>query len=608
MRGTRISVFLKTGLFWLVYFILIRVFFLIYNYYLTIQLGFTEAVRTFFNGFKLDLSLTGYILFFMAILIAATLAFKGKWLHYILKIYTLIFVVLFSILAFVDMELYKNWGFRIDSTVLFYLKSPKESLASTQLWLIILLLTYTGAFIWLSIKVYTKYIAQTIQTLKQSKWYYFPVWLLIAGLMIIPIRGGLGIAPINVGAVFFSNDQYANHAAINAPWNFGKSLTELNEVKVPHYYDDSVVQKSMAELFCRKSNKKQQLIKQTKPNVLVIILESFTGKVIGSLGGNADATPNFNRLTHEGIFFNHLYATGDRSDKGIVGVLSGYPAQPTSSIIKYTSKTEKLPQLSKLLKADGYHTAFYYGGEINFANMNSYFVSGAYQNLVTMSNFSSNEITTKWGVHDALVFNRILNDMATQNQPFFNAMFTLSSHDPFDVPHTSQFKGLDWDNRYLNSIHYSDSCLGHFIAEAKKTDWWQNTWVILVADHGSKYMNIRYSSPERFNIPMLWLGGVLQKTDTLISATCSQSDIPLMICNQLGKDFSGFNFSKDVLMGSQHFAYYAFNNGFGFITDTTQLVWDIDGNNFIMNDCTTDKSELLGKSFLQSVLNDFTNK
>lgn len=608
MLWLRIRMLLKIALFWLVFFILSRVFFLIYNFYLTIQLGFRETIQSFIHGFKLDLSLTGYLLFFLTLIMALNFFLSGKWLLRIIKGYQVIFIVLFAIITFIDVELYKNWGFHIDSTILFYLKTPKESLASTPVWLIILLLIYTGAFIWTSIKAFHKYFDAEIMALKPVKWYFTPLFLIFAGLLIIPIRGGLGIAPINVGAVFFSEDQFANHAAVNVPWNFGKSLTEMNKVKVPDFYTRDFVKAEMDSLLAPSQEKETYLLNTDKPNILIIILESFTGKVIGPLGGNPDATPNFTELTHQGIFFNQMYATGDRSDKGIVAILSGYPAQPTSSIIKYTSKTEKLPQLSKLMKANGYKTGFYYGGEINFANMNSYFVSGGYEKLVTMHDFPNSDITTKWGAHDQVVFNRLLIDLNQIQEPFFHAMFTLSSHDPFDVPHKSQFSGIDWDNRYLNSIHYSDSCLGDFIRKAQQSDWWKNTWVILIADHGAKYQNVRYSSPEKFHIPMLWLGGALAKHDTVITEICSQTDIPLMIQNQINHPGEQFTFSKDVLFGGNEFAYYAFNNGFGFVNPTETFVWDGDLNNFIGTDSVPESIEKQGKSFLQAVLTDFAKK
>jgi phosphoglycerol transferase MdoB-like AlkP superfamily enzyme len=608
MIRARLLLLVKTGIFWLLFFLLSRVFFLLYNWELTVQLPFEDILGSMLYGLKLDSSLTGYLLFFLALILVITTTATGKLISPIVKSYQWIFILLFTLLTVVDAELYKNWGFRIDNTVLFYLKTPKESLASTQIWLIVLLIIVFAVLSYSAIKVYQKYVGASVKKIIPAKWYFFPVFLLAAGVMIIPIRGGFGIAPINVGAVFFSKLGFANHAAVNVGWNFGKSLTEMNQIELPGFYEQQEAQNTVHQLLASNGDDKQSFLRNDSASVLIIILESFTGKVIAPLGGNTLATPNFTTLANDGVLFDRMYATGDRSDKGIVGILSGYPAQPTTSIIKYTSKSEKLPQLSRFFKEFNYQTAFYYGGDINFANMNSYFISGAYDELITQNNFEESLRTTKWGVHDHWVFDKLQKDLSQTKQPFFKVMFTLSSHDPFDVPHKSNFTGSDWDSRYLNAIHYTDSCLGAFIASAKKTHWWKNTLVVLVADHGSKYQQVAYSSPEKFHIPMLWLGGALKQTDTVISSTCSQVDIPLMISNQLNKNYSGTNFAKDVLSGQEPFAYYAFNNGFGFVNDSTYFVWDLDLGDFISNKDVSPQVSKQGKSYLQEVLVDFSNK
>ncbi|MGD9994308.1 MAG: LTA synthase family protein [Salinivirgaceae bacterium] len=608
MIRARLLLFVKTGIFWMLFFLLSRTFFLLYNWEHTFQLPLKDIAGSILHGLKLDSSLTGYLLFFLALILALSTFASGKLIKPIVKTYQWIFLLLFTLLTVVDAELYKNWGFRIDNTVLLYLKTPKESLASTQLWLIVLLIIVFAVLSYFSIKIYQKYIGASAKKILPAKWYNFPLFLLLAGVMIIPIRGGLGIAPINVGAVFFSKQDFANHAAVNVGWNFGKSLTEMNQIELPEFYEQQEAKNTVQQLLASNGGNKQQFLRNDSASVLIIILESFTGKVIAPLGGNTLATPNFTALAEEGVLFDRIFATGDRSDKGIVGILSGYPAQPTTSIIKYTSKSEKLPQLSRFFKAHNYQSAFYYGGDINFANMNSYFVSGAYDKLVTQNNFDVSQRTTKWGVHDHWVFEKLQKDLSQTKQPFFTVMFTLSSHDPFDVPHKSNFTGSDWDNRYLNAIHYTDSCLGAFIETAKKSDWWENTLVVLVADHGSKYQQLAYSSPEKFHIPMLWLGGVLNQTDTVISSTCSQIDIPVMISNQLNKNYSGAYFAKDVLSGQEPFAYYAFNNGFGFLNDSTHFVWDLDLGDFILNKEVSSQVSKQGKSFVQEVLIDFSNK
>lgn len=564
---------------------------------------------TFLYGVKLDISMTGYILLMVSFFMAFLFFVKNTLTLKITRIFSLFLIVVFTIITIVDIELYRNWGYRMDSTVFLYLKTPKESLASTSSGLIILLLLLTVFTIWGAFYTYKKWVEKPIMQFKPVNWYYAPVFIVIAAAMIIPMRGGLGIAPINQGAVFFSQQQYANHAALNGVWNFGQSVSTMNKNQNIVFMDEKKAHKLLKNSFAVTTEKPIcSLINTDKPNIVIIMLESFTSAVIKPLGGLPNVTPNLNKLSDKGVLFGDFYASGDRSDKGIVSILSGYPAQPTTSIIKYINKTAKLPHLSKELKKLGYTSGFYYGGEINFANMNSYFLSGGFDNMVTLDDFSAHDLNSKWGAHDHVVFQRFFDDLNQTHEPFFRVMFSLSSHEPFDVPHSSEFNNGDEESKFLNSVHYTDSCLGDFIEKAKQTKWWNNTWIILVADHGSRLPgNIPYSSPEKFKIPMLWLGGAVVK-DTIITKTASQIDIPLMIGNQIGQPFTDFSFSKDVLNNQKSFAFYAFNNGFGYYNDTMGSVWSNTSNAIIIDDSASSKWILDGKAFMQGLSTDFNTK
>jgi phosphoglycerol transferase MdoB-like AlkP superfamily enzyme len=419
-----------------------------YNFGFSLQLPIKDLLGAFFYGIKLDISITGYLLLLLSVLMVF-LTFAGhRVVKWVTRIYNLVFVTLFSIITIVDIELYRNWGFRVDSTILLYLKTPQEGLASTRIGLLILLVAATGLFIWIFLRVYKKYVESTLINTKPLKWYFAPLFLLLAGTMIIPVRGGFGIAPINVGTVFFSHHQFANHAAVNCIWNFGESLSNRNKKQEIVFMENSLANREFSKLFTFNDDKPTfSLIKNEKPNILIIILESFANVVIEPLGGLPDVTPQLSKIADEGVLFTNFYANGDRSDKGIVSILSGYPAQPTTSIIKFTSKSEKLPHISKELIKLGYSTGFYYGGEINFANMKSYFVGGAYETLVTLDDFSDDDLNSKWGAHDHIVFNRRLNDLEQTQQHIFRAIFTLISHEPFDVPHLSKYNGMDDESK-----------------------------------------------------------------------------------------------------------------------------------------------------------------
>ncbi|MEO7264590.1 MAG: sulfatase-like hydrolase/transferase [Ferruginibacter sp.] len=210
--------------------------------------------------------------------------------------------------------------------------------------------------VWAAIKIFNKFLQWGVSRLQQVSFKLLQIacLLIMGGLFIIPLRGGFQLAPINQSTVYFSQSNFANLAALNAPWNFIYSANHNVETgKNPFTFLENPSSKKITDsLFVSRGNDQYVLSDTgiTKPNVILIVWESFTAKVIDSLYEGREITPRFNRLKNEGIYFSNIYASGDRTDKGIVAVLSGYPSQPTTSIVKVPSKAAKLPSLGKLIK------------------------------------------------------------------------------------------------------------------------------------------------------------------------------------------------------------------------------------------------------------------
>lgn len=600
---------LKYILFWLSFLIISRIIFLVYNLPLSSKVPFADLLMCFAKGIRLDLSVMGYVSFFASLILAATFLTKKNIIKKILNIYTLIFLIFFNIITVVDIELYRNWGFRMDSTVFLYLAHPKEALASTAIWLTFVLLLLTALLIIASYYTYKKLISKNIDKFSGINWFTPLLFVFLAGVLFIPIRGGVGIAPINTGAVYFSNNTFSNHAAINVHWQFGESLGEMNKKRNIEFMPQNDAKQVFDSLYTSKSAYKP-ICKNTKPNIIILILESFSSRMIEPLGGMANVTPNINKLVKEGVLFNHFFANGDRSDKGIVSVLSGYPAQPKTSIIKNSVKTEKLPFLANKLNKIGYNSSFYYGGDINFANMRQYLVNSQFNKLVYLKDFDPKYQNSKWGIHDHIVFNRFYNDCNNEQKPFFKVFFTLSSHEPFDVPHKSIFDKNTEEQKFLNSAHYTDSCVGNFVDKAKQQQWWKNTLMFIVADHSGRHPdNVSYNSRIKFEIPLLILGGALKNTDTIVQSYCNQTDIPKIIGRVLNKNFDEFYFSKNEISDNQSFAFFAFNNGFGYFTDSSGFVFDNSANKIIDKQGKFNANiEKQGKAFMQVLITDYNNK
>ncbi|MDP4208057.1 MAG: LTA synthase family protein [Bacteroidota bacterium] len=518
-------------------------------------------------------------------------------------------LIIISFLIIVDAQLYQYWGFRLDSTPLLYIKTPKEALASISVWIIVRQLVIGFLIGWMGWYIYRKYV-NTTPNFEKAKWFFSPVMAFIVALLIIPIRGGFGIAPMNVGTAYFSKNNFLNHSAINVFWNVGFSLVESTSADKQYYFFDENKTNTLVKGYLNNNLKPdKQVIGLSKTNVIILILESFTANVIEPLGGRPGITPNINQLSKEGILFTNFYASGNRSDKGLVSILSGYPAQPNMSIIKYAGKTRSLPRLPLTLKKAGYTSAFYYGGDINFANMRSYLMDSHFDDIVSMDDFPKSTYNSKWGAQDHVVFQRLFADINCSKAPFFKTYFTLSSHEPFEVP-CKFMTGTDEPSKFMNSIHYTDSCVGDFIAKAKRQPWWKNTLIILVADHGHQLPdNLPNHIFKRFHIPMLWLGGALTQTG-VNDKFATQIDIASTVLHQIGLSSKQYEFSKDIYSShTPSFAFYSYQNGFGLLRDSIGVVYDCDFKKILeTKGSPTAQTVDAGKAYLQHLYRDIDKR
>lgn len=607
----RLRLLLNFAIFWIGVQIIIRGVFLWYNHDLTAQLTTKEILLTFAHGLKMDVSITGYFLAVTSLVLAISVFYPKRWLFLTLHSIMIFVIVASGIILMVDMELYRHWGFRLDTTPIFYVAGAEsEAMGSVKVIVVIKLLLVATSVVVLLLFAYTWWLQPRVNRLTPSRKRTFSTFLIITALMFIPIRGSLKVAPMNTGFVYFHKSKvYANHAAINVVWNFLYSLSKKANIKYPeNFFDRTLTEKHFSELYPNDDSTKQ-IFTVKKPNIILIILESFTADVIEPLGGVKDVAPNFNKLCTDGILFTNFYSTGDRTDKGVVGILSGYPAQPITNIIKYPAKTEKLAYLPRKMKALGYHTKFIHGGNIDFANFRSYFTNSEFDQMTTLEDFPDNDLESKWGIHDEFLFDYAAKDIDTTKAPHFTVILTLSSHEPFDVPSKSKFTGTDEESLFLNSVHYSDSCLGTYINHLKQTPSWDSTVVILVADHGHRQPgNKQLQSKERFRIPMLITGGAV-KIDSIVTQFGSQTDIANTLLGQLDKPSNDFRFSKNLFSPhSRSFAQYFFNNGYGYVDNSSYVIFDNTSKQFLRTDGSNPEIQERTKAYQQTLYLDYNRK
>lgn len=582
-----------------------------YYYTLYNKVSWTDWFSVIGHGLPLDLSLAGYLTIIPGLLLVASAWTDSRILQLIRRIYFTIISILLSCIFISDLGLYGYWGFRLDTTPLFYFfSSPKDALASVSLWVVAGGILAMAVYATLLYFIFTWILVHEKNPLKipYRRLSVSGVLLLTTGLLFIPIRGGFSVSTMNLGRVFFSADQRLNHAAINPAFSLLDSFSRQADFDKQYRFMSA---EEADTLFSELTDKPvtdsiPRLFNTERPNIIMIILESFSSHLMETLGGEPGIAVNMDEFAKEGILFTHFYANSFRTDRGLVSIISGYPAQPTTSIMKYTRKTQSLPSIPASLKKAGYDLQYYYGGDADFTNMRSYLVSTGIEKIVSQNDFPVSERLSKWGVHDHILFHRILTDLKTepQQEPFFKILQTSSSHEPFEVPYSKL------SNAKLNAFAYTDSCAGDFVRQLKETPLWKNSVVIFVPDHLGVYPEgIDNLSPERYTIPLILTGGAVKEPQR-ITAYGSQIDIAATLLAQLGLPHDDFTFSKNILNpSSPHFAFFTFPNIFGMVTTDNEVVFNCESNTVVMDEGTHQGENLnKGKAYLQKLYDDLAKR
>lgn len=603
-------------LFWMSFFTFDRILFILYNLN-GLEISIIKKIEPIWQGARLDLATACYLTFPIFIIWLISLFVYIKHAQKIIKIYFIIIIPMLAFGIILNLEIYNLWGHQVNRETLSYLKYPKEALASSLnsplLILILLLTSITYLFL-----IWSKYISK-LNWQSKGKISGFNVkdvstkglqGLAIFILYGLCMRGGVQLAPINQSFAFYSKEPALNAAAVNTIYNCFYSYLKKEHINPYNYFTKNEMDSLLIEEDI-KSNKNINLISVEQPNVILIIME---GLASGVLFNEENLTPNLNNIIEKSLYFENIYATSTRTDRGLVSILSGYPSLPNISIVKEPDKASRISFLPKEFKKNGYSTSFIYGGESEFANIKSYLLNSKFDNIIDKNYFHKKDMNSKWGAHDHIVFNESLRQLKNIKEPFFTTILTLSSHEPFEVPMETIIEGDDRQSLYKNSVMYLDRSIDNFIDKASTEKYYDNTVFIFISDHGFRVGDVGNRDKERYHIPFFIYGAPINDRwmGKKISNIGSQSDLSKTILNQLNFNSDAFNFSNDILINESSFAQYTFNHGFGLVTDNQSLIFDYETKDLQYSNKKSDfKNELLfdiGKAYLQRAYQDFIDK
>ncbi|MCC8038592.1 MAG: LTA synthase family protein, partial [Bacteroidales bacterium] len=470
--------------------------FMAYNSDIYSTYSYGQWWQVVWAGLKMDMSVAGYLTIIPGVLIIAQLWAhpRNKVIPLITKAYCFLVGALIAATTVGDAVLYPFWGFKLDMTPLFYFStSPSAAMASVSGWFV-----FWGIVIWIALGAalgfalwYTAGGLKVTCSLAKRASATAVMVVLIAALF-LPIRGSVTVSTMNPSRAYFSTDMRLNHAAVNPAFSLLYSAAHQGgDDNQFRFMDDDeargIFAKSLREPNHSPLTTHHSPLTTPRPDIYIIILESFSAHLMPSLGGEP-ITMGLDSIARSGLSFTRAFASGFRTDRAIPAILSGYPSMPTQSAMKDIARCERIPSLSQELVEQGYECAYYYGGDANFTNMLAFLRAAGFSKVVSDKDFPISERLTKWGVHDHLVLEKALDDIRKQGdgRRHFTVIQTSSSHEPFDVPYSNP----RFPDKRRNALAYTDSCVTTFVNALRRDTNWANTLPFSATGHPNQRLRM----------------------------------------------------------------------------------------------------------------------
>ncbi|WP_396208925.1 LTA synthase family protein [Flavobacterium sp.] len=497
--------------------------------------------QLFVIGLRFDIILLSYTAFIPTLLILLLPETILQKIKKFINLYFLFFLFLFFLMELATLDFIKQYDTRPNRLFLDYLIYPKEvigTLLKSYLPSLIISAILINSTLYFAIN-YGKKLFYPVAGNYKTKIIWFPV---ITFLLFFGARGSLtSKRPINASNAIFCSDQMTNSLGLNSLYTVAfaaYSIKSEGDVKKYGKMDEleaySRVKKYMdISEFTSIGNPFLHTVTpdtlQPKYNVVVFLQESLGAEYVGCLNG-LPLTPEFDKLSKEGLLFTKLYCTGTRSVRGIEQVTSGFLPNPSESVVKLSGSQQGFFTLAEAFGKQNYDTSFIYGGMANFDNMASFFNGNGFKNIIDETDFDADgkkyAMKGTWGYCDedlAIKANDYFKSLGSK--PFFSLMFSTSNHEPFEFPDGRIKLHEKPKNTVNNAMKYADFSIGKFFELAKKETYFKNTIFVVIADHNTRTYGKSLVPINKFHIPALIIAPNIKK-GTIHDQLASQMDIP----------------------------------------------------------------------------------
>lgn len=522
-----------------------------------IDTNIVELFKIFVVGFVYDLVSISYFLipFILYLLLVPKKIFQHKYNRYLIYIFIYILLFISVFYSFSEWFFWDEFGVRFNFIAVDYLIYTTEVIGNIQesypMGTLISIIIFISSLLFYFV-LKGKYIENIIldDSTFNSRLKSAMAYLLIVSSILY--LGSLDIS--NISKNKFNNELSKSgihsfvSAFINNTLDYDKFYITLDEKKVLS---------SLKELLLIQDTKKEDLThkilkegEEKDYNVMMIVVESLSGKYLKALGGVKDLTPNLDELSKKSLFFSEFYATGTRTVRGMESITLSLPPIPGRSIVKRPDN-HNMYSSGFLFRDKGYDTKFIYGGYGYFDNMNDFFSNNGFS-VVDRNNFTKQEDTfhTVWGVCDEDLLDKTLkeaDESYKQHKPFMNFVMTTSNHRPYDYPNGKieipSHSGRD------GSVKYTDYAIGDFIKKAKEKPWFKNTLFVIVADHCASSAGKSEIPLDKYHIPLLIYAPEIIQAKT-IKKLSSQIDVMPTLLGLLNWSYQSKFYGKDILSDS----------------------------------------------------------
>ena len=482
-----------------------------------------------------------------------------------------------------------EYGNRLDRLSVEYLIYPQEvlSMISKGYKTEVALGGITTLFlVWVFLNSYTYIVEKTPKDFSTFSFIKKPILALcVLAIFGVCARSSLGHRPANISSASFSTQHIVNELTLNSSYTLIYSLYRMKHESNPFDIYDSMSEDkifSLAREFSESDGKTfntegkgihntamaSTTANTPKYNLVIVLEESLGSDFIGRQGGT-NTSPEIDRISQDGIFFDQLYATGTRTVRGLEATLSGFPPTPGRSVVKLSKAKENFWTIATHLKQYGYSNMFFYGGDTNFDDMKSFLRGNHFDEIEDLTTIKGDYELGSWGIHDEDVFsiaNTALNEKHKQGKPFLAVILSTSNHTPFDYPAEKIDLNPDFDQlSHENAIKYSDYALGTFYDAAKESDYFKDTIFLFVADHNTRVKGHDLIPVHKFRIPGILIGPNIPKMT--YSKVCSNIDLLPTILHYMNLEGDTPLLGRDLMCLSEDDpgrAIMQYGNTFGF--------------------------------------------